>query len=58
MILLGGAEIHVPPDWEVTLNMLTFMAGCVDKRPPGLRTPNRRLVINGSIMLGGIEIKD
>jgi hypothetical protein len=56
-MFMGGAEIVVPPDWEVTVNALCFMGGVADKRRP-VQPPTRHLYINGSVFLGGIEIKD
>jgi hypothetical protein len=55
-LFMGGAEIIVPPDWEVTVSMFTFMGGVSDKRRP-VQAPTRRLFITGSALLGGIEIK-
>lgn len=57
-LLMGGVELLVPSDWEVTVNALTFMGGCADSRRPGGQLPTRRLIINGAIMMGGLEIKD
>jgi hypothetical protein len=56
-MIMGGAEIIVPPDWEVTVNAMCFMGGVTDKRRP-IQPPTRHLYINGSVFLGGIEIKD
>jgi len=56
-LLMGGAEIIVPPDWEVTAAPLAFMGGVSDKRR-SLLPPARRLFINGGVFLGGIEIKN
>jgi hypothetical protein len=57
-MVMGGAEIIVPPDWEVTANALCFMGGVADKRRPPVQPPTRRLYINGTVFLGGVEIKD
>lgn len=56
-LLMGGAEIIVPPDWEVTAAPLAIMGGVSDKRS-SLMPPTRRLFINGGVFMGGIEIKD
>jgi hypothetical protein len=57
-MVMGGAEIIVPPDWEVTVNALCFMGGVADKRRPPMQHPAHHLYINGSVFLGGVEIKD
>jgi hypothetical protein len=57
-LLMGGAEITVPPDWEVTQKVTLFMGGCVDRRRPTTQPPTRRLLIRGFAMMGAVEIKD
>jgi predicted membrane protein len=54
----GGMEIHVPPDWTVTSKVTSFMGGFIDKRRPTVAIPTRTLVIDGVIVMSGIEIKN
>jgi len=54
----GGMEIHVPPDWTVTSKVTSFMGGFIDKRRPTVTLPTRTLVIDGVIVMSGIEIKN
>jgi predicted membrane protein len=54
----GGMEIHVPSDWTVTSKVTSFMGGFIDKRRPTVAVPTKTLVINGVIIMGGIEIKN
>jgi predicted membrane protein len=54
----GGMEIHVPPDWTVTSKVTSFMGGFIDKRRPTVTVPTRTLVIDGVIVMSGIEIKN
>lgn len=56
--LMGGAELHVPADWDVTLKVACLMGGCVDKRRPAAQPATRHLVIQGLVVMGGVEIKD
>jgi len=56
--LMGGAEIHVPRDWDVTVKVMSLMGGVSDKRRPATLPPTKRLVIHGFAMMGGVEIKD
>ena len=53
--LMGGVEIKVPEGWEVTGNMLPVMGGADirTKAAPG----GRKLVVNGVVVMGGVEIK-
>jgi len=63
--VMGGVEIIVPSNWEVSTPILPFMGGVEDKRFPPLQTdPNAvrreasgRLVLRGLVMMGGVHIK-
>ncbi len=58
-ILFGGGEIRVPEDWEVVIQASAIAGGIDDKKlvqgPPENR---RRLILTGSILFGGIEVKN
>ena len=56
--VMGGIEIFVPRDWNVTTKVMSFMGACVDKRRPATLPPTKTLVVRGATFLGGIEIKD
>lgn len=54
----GGVEIYVPPDWTVTSEVTTLLAGFIDKRRPTSVVPTKTLVIKGMIVMSGVEIKN
>ena len=54
----GGVEIYVPPDWTVTSEVSTLLAGFIDKRRPTSVVPTKHLVIKGMIVMAGVEIKN
>jgi predicted membrane protein len=58
----GGIEIFAPRDWDVASKVVTFMGGSADKRRPAAvlprDMPRKTLVIQGFVLMGGIEIKD
>lgn len=54
----GGMEIYVPPDWTVISKVTSFMGGFIDKRRPTVTLPTKTLVIDGVIIMSGIEIKN
>jgi hypothetical protein len=54
----GGVEIYVPPDWTVTSEVTTLLAGFIDKRRPTTVVPTKHLVIKGMIVMAGVEIKN
>ncbi len=58
--VFGGAKLVVPPNWEVKSEGVAVFAGIEDKRllPPGSQfDPNKVLIITGTSVFGGIEIK-
>jgi predicted membrane protein len=55
--MMGGMSMRVPEDWLVIFDVTPFMGGYDDKtRPPKENT--KRLVIRGTTIMGGIEIKN
>ena len=57
-VIMGGAEIKVPPEWKVKVDVSQKMAGVEDERGQGdlaeEETPD--LVITGKVVMGGLEI--
>lgn len=59
-IVFGGAKLVVPPNWEIRSETVAVFAGIEDKRNllPGSRfDPDKVLIISGTSVFGGIEIK-
>lgn len=58
-VLFGGGELRVPEDWEVSIQATAIAGGVADKSQPypeaGTRKP--QLVVSGTILFGGIEVK-
>ncbi len=56
--VFGGLKIIVPSNWEVKTELSTVAAGIEDKRyiPPMEHSPEKTLLLTGSITFGGIEI--
>jgi predicted membrane protein len=55
--MMGGMSMRVPEDWLVIFDISPIMGGYEDKtRPPKENT--KRLVIKGTTIMGGIEIKN
>lgn len=57
--IFGGVTLLVPDDWKVVLNMSAIMGGFSDKRlvVNDPREPNKVLIVKGSAIFGGGEIK-
>lgn len=56
--LMGGAEIFVPREWDVTVRVVSLMGGVSDKRRPSTLPATKHLIIQGMAVMGGVEIKD
>jgi len=56
-IVMGGVEIRVPRDWSVAVAASPILGGVEDKTVPPM-VPGKRLVIEGSVVMGGVEIKN
>jgi predicted membrane protein len=55
--MMGGVSIRVPEDWAVSSQIVAILGGVDDKtRPP--TDPKRTLVLTGTAIMGGVEIKD
>lgn len=57
--IFGGTKIIVPPHWTIQSAATSIFAGFEDKRPAHISAtdPNKVLVIDGTSIFGGIEIK-
>jgi len=54
----GGIEISVPMGWTAVVQATPIMGGVDDKTYPSKDGPSKRLIITGSIVMGGVEIKN
>jgi predicted membrane protein len=54
-VIMGGIEIKVPRDWSVSVNGTPTLGGIEDRSAPPLVSA-KRLVIDGSVVMGGVEI--
>jgi predicted membrane protein len=57
--IMGGTKIIVPAHWEVRSEVTAVFAGFEDKRQqPTVSNPEKVLVIEGTSIFGGIELKN
>jgi predicted membrane protein len=57
-LMFGGAEIIVPPDWKVRIEITSILGGFSDKRRTSEIAPDAPLVIiKGTALFGGGELK-
>lgn len=59
LVAFGGADVHVPEDWTVELDVLGVFGGSEDVRPPAADGGNRDtdLVVTGLALFGGITVE-
>jgi predicted membrane protein len=55
--VLGGIEIRVPRDWEVQVKGTAILGAFEDKTIPVDGPVAKRLIIRGTAILAGVEIK-
>jgi hypothetical protein len=53
----GGIEIWVPPDWTVISKVAPILGGYEDQTQAP-RDESKRLVVRGSVVMGGIEVRN
>lgn len=57
-IAFGGSKLVVPPQWNVRNEITAILGGIEDKRPLVQDADaNKVLVLKGTVMFGGVEIK-
>ena len=54
--VMGGIEIIVPRDWKVESRVTPLLGGYEDKTDPPKDT-TKRLIIQGTVIMGGVEVK-
>lgn len=54
----GGIEIKVPEDWTVYNKVVPIMGGVEDKTRMPQPASNKRLVIRGVVIMGGVAVKN
>jgi predicted membrane protein len=56
--LFGGLKLIVPANWEIKSNITPIFGGVEDKRKdPSAYSPNKKLILTGVCLFGGIDIK-
>ncbi len=55
--IFGGTKLIIPADWEVQSEVVAILGGVEDKRPEAKETSGKVLVLKGTVVFGGIDIK-
>ena len=58
-VVCGGMEIRVPKDWMVHMQP-SVVLGCAElqRRQPKIKDASGELIITGTVICGGIEVKN
>jgi predicted membrane protein len=56
-VVMGGLEIYAPSDWIVNNQVLPLLGAAEDKRRPVAAMSNKTLIVRGTVLMGGLEIK-
>ena len=54
--IMGGVDIRVPRTWNVINRVVPILGGVDDHTSP--RDAKKRLIIEGTVLMGGLEIKN
>jgi predicted membrane protein len=57
-VLFGGADLFVPPHWDVRNDVVALFGGVDHKgsqKPPAKATPD--LILTGTVLFGGVTVK-
>jgi predicted membrane protein len=54
--LMGGVKIRVPRNWSVVSRVTPILGGVEDRTTS--RSGNKRLVIEGTVVMGGLDIRN
>ena len=54
----GGIELKVPETWTVILKGVPILGGFSDETRPPQGATGKRLVIQGNVIMGGLEVKN
>jgi predicted membrane protein len=55
-VMMGGIELYVPPTWTVVSRVVPVL-GSFEDHTNGSTDATKRLLIRGTVMMGGIDVK-
>ena len=58
LAMWGGIEIRVPEAWALEVRVTPIMGGVEDKTRGGAELPTKRLVVEGTVLMAGIEVRN
>jgi hypothetical protein len=58
LVMWGGVELRVPDGWIVDVRVSPILGGIEDRTRPSADPRAPRLVLQGNIIMGGVEVKN
>jgi hypothetical protein len=55
-VMMGGIVIRLPPDWTVSTQAVVVM-GAIDDRSTGGQNAAHTLIIRGTVLMGGVDVR-
>lgn len=55
--VFGGVKLIMPSNWELKSDITAVLGGIEDKRNPPQQMSGKKLILEGFVMFGGVEIK-
>jgi predicted membrane protein len=56
--MFGGVEIRIPDDWTIVSEVEVLLGGFDDKKTDQPKNESKRVIIRGTVVMGGIEIRN
>lgn len=57
-VMMGGINIRIPEDWEVVNDVNVVMGGIDDKTQRSNSESAKRLILHGTVLMGGLNIRN
>ena len=57
-VVMGGVQLRVPLGWSVSVEATPIMGGVEDKTYVSKEGSTKKLIISGTVLMGGVEVKN
>jgi hypothetical protein len=58
LVMWGGVELRIPDGWVVDVRVSPILGGIEDRTRPSADPRAPRLVLQGNVIMGGVEVKN
>jgi hypothetical protein len=57
-VMMGGVDLRIPQNWVVVNDLDLLMGGVDDKTRPASAAKANRLLLRGTVVMGGVNIRN